>query len=282
MHKNKSLQELLPRFPKRVIIRFGSFHEYDDSIERVEINTVNAVDNSSDKFRMKACFNRDGVKTADAFYYLGPNHFVIASDNPEIPKTNTDVNFEEFKPPFVGKVRRGSRGIGMVLIETVEELNEFCNNFDMFKNAIGLEGKTVGIGGFIFEKYRTHSREYRIHISNLGVIYTNRKVIKNDTPDDQRYFRNDSNSNWLLESNSAFDKPSNWDDIIEESKKALNAVGLTVGAVDVKVQSATNKKGEKRENPDFFIVEINSAPSFGEGTLKAYAEMMPRIITSKM
>ena len=47
-------------------------------------------------------------------------------------------------------------------------------------------------------------------------IYTCRKVLKNDTPENQRWFRNDSNSAWYLETNPKFDKPVNWDSIIDE------------------------------------------------------------------
>ena len=41
--------------------------------------------------------------------------------------------------------------------------------------------------------------------------------------------------------------------------KALNAVGLTIGACDVKIQS---EKGRREDFvPDFIVLEINSGPS---------------------
>ena len=49
-------------------------------------------------------------------------------------------------------------------------------------------------------------------------------------PDDERFVRNDKNCVWILESNPMFDKPSNWQEIVDESVKALHAVGLDVGA----------------------------------------------------
>jgi glutathione synthase/RimK-type ligase-like ATP-grasp enzyme len=78
-----------------------------------------------------------------------------------------------------------------------------------------------------------------------------------------------------------FDKPVNWDVIVEESVKALNAVGLDFGAVDLRCQSAKYSKGRTREDPDFIVVEINSAPSFGELTLQKYIEELPKILIRK-
>jgi hypothetical protein len=106
-------------------------------------------------------------------------------------------------------------------------------------------------------------------------------MLKNGTPEDKRWFRNDSNSTWIMEENPAFDKPVNWNTIIAECVKALNAVGLDVGACDVKVQSAKNKKGTQRTNPEFIVIEINSAPSFGAITLKKYVERLPAILMAK-
>ena len=106
-------------------------------------------------------------------------------------------------------------------------------------------------------------------------------MLKRDTPEEKKWYRNDDNCVWILEENENFDKPVNWVRIEEESVKALKSVGLDVGAVDLRIQSATNKKGEKRENPDFIIVEINSAPSFGDITLNKYIEELPKILLNK-
>ena len=59
------------------------------------------------------------------------------------------------------------------------------------------------------------------------------------------------------------------------------AVGLDIGAVDVKVQSSTNNKGSRRESPNFIILEINSAPSFGEITGTKYITEISRVLNYK-
>src|SRR5699024_283185 len=111
-----------------------------------------------------------------------------------------------------------------------------------------------------------------------------RKVLKRDTPQEHRWYRNDDYCNWIREdgdNQELFDKPVNWDAIVEESVKALNAVGLDIGAVDVKVQSAYNSNEEKRENPKLFIKEINSAPSIGEITEQKYLKELTKLIEEK-
>ena len=136
-----------------------------------------------------------------------------------------------------------------------------------------------------FEKYYSYNREYRIHIAKIGnrfeCIYTCRKVLKNNTPENQRWFRNDSNSSWYLETNPSFDKPINWNNIIEECSKAMDAVGLDIGAFDVRVQSAEDKNGNLRTNPEFIIIESNSAASHGDVTRQKYMDVIPMILWSK-
>jgi D-alanine-D-alanine ligase-like ATP-grasp enzyme len=84
-----------------------------------------------------------------------------------------------------------------------------------------------------------------------------------------------------METNDLFDRPSNWDEIVSHSVNALKAVGLDVGAVDLRVQSSTNSDGESRVNPKFIVIEINSAPSFGKVTEEKYIEQLPKILNRK-
>jgi glutathione synthase/RimK-type ligase-like ATP-grasp enzyme len=106
-------------------------------------------------------------------------------------------------------------------------------------------------------------------------------MLKNNTPQDQRWRRHDDNSVWILETNEKFDKPVNWDDIVNESVKALNSVGLDIGAIDLKVQSRLDKFGNVRKNPKFIILETNSAPSFGEITSQKYLIEINKLLLNK-
>lgn len=240
----------IQRMPFPSVIRFGSTTEVLDA--GVQINTVEAIRNSSSKIRMKACFAKGEVRTAS---------YCTANDLTTIKLWSKD------KFPIVSKSEHGSRGIGNTLIKTPEDFNRW------------VVGKNLS--NYVFERFHNYNREYRLHVTEDGCFYTCRKVLRDGTPEKDRWFRNDSNSNWLMENNPSFDKPVNWKTIETECVKALKSCGLDFGACDVKVQSANDEKGRVRENPDFIVIEINSAPSFGEVTAEMYRKMLPGLLKKK-
>ena len=246
------LRRNLNKLPYRSVVRLGSTTELNDN--RIEINTVDSVKKSSNKLLMKACFQNNNVKTAD---WLSLN----------INEINGVLNWCNEKYPIVAKHIYGSRGTGNYKLDTREQLEQW------------LQGKNFN--NYIFEKFYSYSREYRLHVTKYGCFYTCRKMLKSDTPENNRWFRNDSNSVWVLEDNELFDKPVNWEQIVEECVKALTSVGLDIGAIDLKVQSKLKSNGNVRENPDFIILETNSAPSFGEITLIKYKEELNKLIKLK-
>jgi len=251
------LRGKLTMLPFPSVVRFGSTSKVPDvvtksgkTIKRVEINTPEAVQNSASKFKMKDCFKAGNVKTAEFW---------------KVSEVKASLNsWDQF--PLVAKINFGSRGRGMHKIDNIEQLKTFLNSKDL--------------SGYYFEKFYNYNREYRLHVSVDGCFYTCRKMLKKDTPEDKKYFRNDSNSTWIVETNPDFDRPSNWNTIVSECVKAMQAVGLDVGACDVRVQSENSSKG-KRESVDFIIIEINSAPSFGEITAQKYLEELPKILRRK-
>jgi D-alanine-D-alanine ligase-like ATP-grasp enzyme len=244
------LRGTLQRMPFRSVIRFGSTTQLIDS--GVEINTVEAISNSASKLRMKNCFTNGNVRTAQ--WTVGRS----------LDQVNT---WAAQLYPIVAKSFYGSRGRGNSLINSTTELSTWA------------QGKTLS--NYIFEKYHNYSREYRLHVTSQGCFYTCRKMIKEGTPKHLRWFRNDSNCVWIKEDNESFDKPANWEDIVEQSVRALTACGLDFGACDVRVQSAKDDKGRARQSCDFIIVEINSAPAFGKVTEEKYREMLPTLLRNK-
>jgi glutathione synthase/RimK-type ligase-like ATP-grasp enzyme len=245
------LRKNMGLLPFRSIVRLGSTTKLGDEVsfggKRVECNTIEAVKTSSSKLLMKRAFKANNIKTADWW------------------ETSTLPAKKEY--PLIIKPFYGSRGEGITLVKNDTEFN----NWSKGKN----------LSNYIYERYYSFSREYRLHVTKDGCFYTCRKMLKSDTPKDKRHIRNDSTCVWILENNPQFDKPKNWDNIVQESIKALKAVGLDVGAIDLRVQSAKTEKGTIRDNPDFIIIETNSAPSFGNITRQKYLEEIPKILKSK-
>lgn len=255
---------------KKAIYRHGSTTEHESNYE---INSVQAVRTSASKLLMKKAFDSGGVKHLPWF------PLSVATAN-EAGVSDGKINI---KYPVIIKHHYGSRGTGNTKIDSLQDFNNF------------IVGKTKG--NYLVEQFFSGSAEFRIHITSYGPIYNLRKRLKNDVPEKNRWVRNDSTCIWITEfdqnkvnnnfvsfkdlPNPSFDKPSNWDEIIEECKKALKAVGGDLLAVDVKAQTNTTTKGKRREKVDFYVLEVNSAPAMGEITKIIYKEHIPKVLKHK-
>lgn len=250
----------LEKLPFRSLIRLGSTTELTNGIKYdVVLNEPSAIKNSSNKLAMKRCFHSLGVKTAKWWVY--DRGFVEHEDGKRAEVSSLPY-------PVVAKSFYGSRGKGNTKIDNAEQMQEFLRNHQANR--------------YIYEVFHNYAREYRLHMNKWGCFYTCRKMMKKDTPDEKKWFRNDQNCVWVREDSDSglFDKPANWEHIVNECAKALQSVGLDFGAVDLRVQSAT-ESGGKRSNPDFIVIEINSAPSFGDVTAEKYIEMLPKLLKDK-
>lgn len=227
--------------PFPAVVRFGSTTAMGPKF--TYLNSPEAVNNSASKLRMKRCFRKAGVKTA--------------------VWTESAAEARKLQFPIVAKSYFGSRGRGNYLLNDVKDLDRFISSH--------------GASNYIFEQYYSYVREYRLHVTKNGCFYTCRKMIKEETPKEKRWFRNDSNCVWIVEENPQFEKPKNWKEIESECVKALQSVGLDFGACDVRVQSGK----ENNNNPKFVIIEINSAPSMGKITAQRYTQMIPTLLKQK-
>lgn len=281
-HKVLRDKKIFPLFPFKSVIRLGSTTEMEDTVDkggnRIEINTVEAIKNSADKLLMKQCFTENNVKTADWFRIglIEPDSFSDAELSiyggkigEYIEPENLSLEDEVITFPIIAKHRMGSKGRGNYKLDSLEALKTW------------LEKRKDRLEEYIFEKFYNYVREYRLHVTEDGYFYACRKMLKSDTPNKDKWYRNDDHCVWIMENNELFDKPTCWKDIIKNSILALKGVGLDFGAVDVKVQSATDSKNKKRKEVKFIIIEINSAPSFGLVTSKKYIEILPNLLLKK-
>ena len=231
------------------MVRLGSTTQLNTSGNFVEINSVESIKNSASKLLMKQCFQTADVKTAKWGVAENLEKLVILAN--ELTSG--------WKNRLVCKSHMGSRGLGNTLINNEDELLAWTN------------GKNLN--NYIFEKYYNYSREYRLHITEHGCFYTCRKMLKEETPDNERWFRNNFNSIWVVEENLLFNKPTNWQEVVDECVKALKAIGADLLCFDVKMSS---------KDGSFILLESNSGPSFGTITLEKYLEEIPKIINRKL
>jgi hypothetical protein len=92
---------------------------------------------------------------------------------------------------------------------------------------------------------------------------------------DDRWFFNSSNCNWVNPQHALFDRPTNWNDVVRSSIDAMKAVGLDIGAVDVRIQSSSQK------TPAYIVCEVNSAPALGDQGIEAYKNTIIKILNKR-
>lgn len=254
----------LIKLAARTSIRFGS-QTIGPSEYEINLNKPDAVKTSANKLLMKKAFASHGVVTAIWYTYNRvKNVFVDGQTGEEVPLASLPF-------PIVSKQFFGSRGRGNAKHNNAEEFQEYLNS-------------VANPSNMIFERYYNYATEYRVHVNAITgeCFYNLRKMRKHDTPESERWYRNDKNSVWVTEDSDSglYDKPVNWSEISEQCVRALNAVGLDLGAIDVRIQSSTNSKGETRSRREFIILETNSAPSFGDRTANEYLEQIKKIAES--
>lgn len=244
------LRDELGLLPFRSVVRLGSTTTVNDN--SVECNSIQGVQTSSNKHSMKKAFNHGNVKTSKWLHGGGQQRII-----------------EELGLPVVAKSNYGSRGKGNTLLKTEQELQAFLNNHNTNE--------------YIFEKYYNYNKEYRLHVSVLGdCFYACRKMLKTEFKNDPKAWqRHDDNCVWILETNPQFEKPSNWNDIVNHCVAAIKSVGLDIGACDVRVQNEKVKDKKAREQVDFVVLETNSAPSFGDLTKDKYLIQIPKVLRYK-
>lgn len=248
---------LLPKI--RVVYRHGSTTGGDI---KNEINSVQSIKNSADKLIMKQCFDKAGISHAPWFHLskIGSNK---TDWDAFIKKTQFGTDKNSW---LIIKQRWGSRGMGNYLIKSQVDLDKF------------LLSKKQLLGNYIIEEYKNYTVEYRIHATENEYFYSCRKMLKTNTPKEEKFQRHDDNCSWFVETNPKFNKPSNWNEIVEDCKKAVKAIGADLLAFDVK---CTSIKTSKDKICKFIIIESCSAPAMGEITLEKYKEIIPKIAKLK-
>lgn len=267
--KNFTAEELREKlyttfFPKLAIVRLGSLTPIEEITaikDIVEINKPEAIEVSRDKKAMKDAFTQNKVKTADWWTNLDNNNFIPFNNT-----VNECVSINDLPYPILSKSRTGQGGSGNTLHKDQKSLEEWMNGKDL--------------DNYIFEKYYNYAREYRLHCTQEGAFLVWRKMRKKDAKD--RWYFNNDNCVWIGETNPLFDKPKNWDVCVQECVKALTSVGLDIGAVDIRIQSATDDDGNIRENPELIVLETGSAPALGKMGSEFYYKEIVKLINKKL
>lgn len=224
------------KYPVKVMVRHGASAKALSAQVRypVEVNSIVAIKNNANKAKMKELLEKAQVKTIESF-------------------DNTAENRQKFKDNkwnVVFKRRNHRRGIGMEFLP-LAEIDKLAN--PQYNN--GLIERRINV-----------AREWRVHCAPaLNKSYPLEKRRKLDA--EKSPARNISNSAFFEE----FDKPANWNEALELCNKAVEAVGLDVGAVDL----AWSGKF-------WYIIEVNSGAGVGEKSRAWYANVYKELVELKV
>lgn len=108
-----------------------------------------------------------------------------------------------------------------------------------------------------FVDYVPTDREYRMHVVDGEVVCTHEKRKQSDAPN-HPYIRNS-------ETGYIFMEPREQPPTEQLAIDAVGALGLDFGAVDIIREEETN---------DFYVLEVNSAPSLDEANLERYGQAL--------
>jgi hypothetical protein len=245
------------------ICRLGSLTAIEDCFETpkgrvIEVNTIDAIQNSRSKLRMKDCFATKSVPQADGWTTRDGKEFHPIFDDSLCEGMMTS-NMLPY--PLVAKRVFGFQGRGMRLINSIDEMREFIDSHH-------------DLSGWLFEVYHNYAREYRLHVATkVGVFLSWRKLRRRDAT--ERWFFNSDNCEWYGTGHAMFDQPKCWKAMCKAAVDALESTGLDLGAVDIRVQSNT------QDDPKFIVCEINSAPALGEVGVEMYKDVIKKIIEYK-
>jgi len=211
----------------------------------VEINTVEAIQNSRNKLRMKECFKRLNIPQASWW----DSYQALAHDENPLPY------------PLVVKRVFGFQGRGMQLLRNERNLRAWSSEHNY--------------NGWFFEVFYNYSREYRLHVAKgIGCFLAWRKLRTREATD--RWFFNSENSNWVGVDHNLFNRPVCWNLLEKTALDCLEATGLDIGACDIRIQSS------RHDNPKFIVCEINSAPALMRLGIEKYKESIKTLIENKL
>lgn len=142
------------------------------------------------------------------------------------------------------KTTKGSGGDGIVVAEETEDL----------------------VDAPLYTRYIKKQSEWRVHIFNEEVIQLQRKVRNNDIPVDDVDWRIRNHDRGFIFQRLDLDPPAQ---VIQEALKAIEALQLDFGAVDV-IYNAYHDTA--------YVLEVNCAPGLEGGTVQSYINAIKEIL----
>ena len=240
-----SARKLAQELQCKRVFSNGRYHPKDNHII---INWGNSVDSSwyydNDNFRLLN--NTVNVRWASNKLIAFEN---MADDGVSIPEWTTDIDIvkewllEENKV-FARTLLNSSGGKGIIILDGTNEI----------------------INAPLYTINTKAKYEYRVHVAGGEMIDVQQKKQRREFTNERHGLIRNKANGWVF----CREQVSVLDCVIEESIKAVNALGLDFGAVDIGYNSYCNKA---------YVYEVNTSPGIEGTTLQKYVQYLKRKLT---
>lgn len=260
----------------KLVINWGASKVPEEVSKSIILNLPQAVAQASDKAKAFRRMNEGRRMTRKVV--AGGGRHDLAIDHPL---------FDGVDPNFIGKFNAGKYGLVEVL-EAAPNALDYCRTpeytTDFHKARLWLaSGFTVverhvlnGHSGEgirlvepeageeitrapLYVKYVPKKQEYRVHVCGGHAVDIQRKARRKDLPDDEVNWKIRNHDNgFIFARNEDGQVPQ---DVVDQAVRAVNALGLAFGAVDV----IFNDKAQQA-----YVLEVNTAPGLSGETLAGY------------
>ncbi len=224
-------KQTTPLKGKKILLNWGNSHPLFSVSGASVLNKPEAVTTASDKLKALRCMIDAGVK---------------------VPEFTSDISvarswIEDERIVLCRKLLRSNSGKGIVIAKTVDEL----------------------VTAPLYIKYIRKEKEYRLHVFRGKVIDLVEKKRRSGFTESSvynKYIRSCDNG-WVF----CRDNVTVSDAVKAEAIKAVTALGLDFGAVDIVIN--------KRDNTPV-VLEVNTAPGLVGTTVTKYKEAIKEWISS--
>lgn len=181
---------------------------------------------------------------------------LLSSNKPECRKVLAEAEIPvpkatETQYPVVGRSRKHKAGDNFFYCKNKEEVQEAKEN-----------------GAVYFSQYYPKTNEYRVHVGSGKVLLMS---IKEGDKTQRVWNKKLSNFNFRHLRRSVWLNDKHLRKMCRTAKKAIKAVGLDFGAVDIMADA-----GEGHE--PFVVTEINTAPSLSPLAIEKYIQYFEKAI----
>ena len=253
---------------KDLVINWGCSKPY--TTEAVILNKPEAIKNSIYKLRTFKLLEEQGLNTPSV---------VTTSNKEEVVKFLVEETLKGVKVFLLRSTETGHSGKGIYVLDNVDSLlidwlNSEGNNqtdsddyskFTAFFTYLVAYYHPFDEAKFITSYFKGVD-EYRVHVMLGQVIFLQRKALRTDEnrPENPSFIVRNHDNGFIFQHNN-IEVP----ELVQNaSVKAVKALGLDFGAVDIKYNQNDNT---------YCILEINSAPGLTGTTLEVYTEAFTNI-----